>query len=268
MAQYVYGIVEATSTAPRGRGIAGAPLRMVVGEDAAALVSEIRADHVRLGRDAVLVHSRVLERALARGPVLPMRFGVVMDDADDVRARLLDEHGPELRAQLTEMEGKVEIRIRATYDEESLLRDVLREHPEIATLRSSVAGRPEDASYYERIRLGELVAAGVERHREIDAHAIIDALGGHALAVAAGKPTHERVVAQASFLVERSRLPEFNATVDQVAEGYGGHIRFTRARCRPTRSSNWLRGRRWAFSPGCSRSHSRPCAAWCGSANR
>lgn len=226
MAQYVYGIVAATATAPRGRGIAGAPLRLVTGEDAAALVSEIGADRLRLGRDEVLVHSRVLERALGRGSVLPMRFGVVMDDAEEVRSRLLDEHGPELRAQLTEMEGKVEIRIRGAYDEQSLLRDVMREHPEISALQRSVAGRSEDASYYERIRLGELVAAAVERHREIDAHAIVEALGAHALAVVTGEPRHERVVVQASFLVDRSHLPKFNATVDQVAEGYGGQIRF------------------------------------------
>lgn len=226
MAQYVYGIVEATATAPRGRGIAGAPLRLLAGEDAAALVSEIGPDRLRLGRDEVLVHARVLERALARGPVLPMRFGVVMDDAEEVRGRLLDEHGPDLRAQLTEMQGKVEIRIRGAYDEALLLREVMRERPEISALQRSVAGRSEDASYYERIRLGELVAAAVERHREIDARAIVEALGGHALAVVTGEPRHERVVVQASFLVERSHLAKFNAAVDQVAEGYGGQIRF------------------------------------------
>jgi gas vesicle protein GvpL/GvpF len=226
VAQYVYGIVSATATAPRGRGIGGAPLRLVVGDGAAALVSEIAAGHVRLGRDAVLVHSRVLDRALARGPVLPMRFGVVMHDAEEVRSRLLDEHGPELRTQLTEMDGKVEIRIRAAYDEESLLRDVVREHPEIASLRASVAGRAEDAGYYDRIRLGELVAAAIERHRELDAHAIVEALGEHAIAVEVGEPNHERVALQASFLVERGRLDAFNAVVDQVAEGYGGRMRF------------------------------------------
>jgi hypothetical protein len=226
VAQYVYGVVEATATAPRGRGIADAPLRLVASENAAALVSEIGADRLRFGREEVLVHARVLEQALDRGPVLPMRFGVVMDDADEVRDRLLDEHGPELRTQLTEMEGKVEIRIRAAYDEESLLRNVLRERPEIATLRESVAGRPEDASYYDRIRLGELIAAAIERHREVDANAIIEALGRRALSVVAAEPSHERVVVQASFLVERSHLAEFDAAVDQVAEGYGGQIRF------------------------------------------
>lgn len=225
MAQYVYGIVEASSTAPRGRGVGGAPLRVIAGEDASALVSEIHTDRVRLGRDEVLVHARVLERALARGPVLPMRFGIVMDD-DDVRRRLLDEHGPDLRAQLADMRGKVEIRIRASYDESSLLQDVMREHPQIASLSAAVKGRSEDAGYYDRIRLGELVAAAVERHRNRDAETIIEALAPHAMAVAGSDPNHERVVVQASFLVERERLSEFNAAVDHVADGYGGQIRF------------------------------------------
>lgn len=226
MAHYVYGIVEASSTSPRGRGIAGAPLRLVVGEDAAALVSEIRTERVRLGREEVLVHARVLERALNRGPVLPMRFGVVMTGPDEVRARLLDEHGPELRDQLAEFEGKVEIRIRATYDQQALLRRVVVEHPEIAALRASVEGRSQEASYYERIRLGELVAAAIELRREQDAHGIASSLAGAALAVEAAEPAHERVVVQASFLVERARLDEFDAVLDQVAESYGGQIRF------------------------------------------
>jgi len=107
-----------------------------------------------------------------------------------------------------------------------LLRDVLREHPQIASLRSSVAGRHPDASYYDRIRLGELVAAAVERHRRLDAQAIVDALGEHAQAVEVSTPNHERVAVQASFLVERTRLNAFNAVVDEVADGYGGTMRF------------------------------------------
>lgn len=226
MAQYVYGIVEATATAPRGRGIAGAPLRLVSGEDAAALVSEVRTERVRFGREEVLMHARVLERAMKRGTVLPMRFGVVMSGPDEVRSRLLDEHGPDLRAQLAELGGKVEIRIRATYEEGAVLRDVVRDHPEIASLRASVQGLSEGAGYYDRIRLGELVAAAVERRREEDAHAIIHALATPALAVETSDPAHERVVVQASFLVERARLNEFDETLDQVADGYGGQIRF------------------------------------------
>ncbi len=226
MAQYVYGIVEATATAPRGRGIAGAPLRLIIGDGAAALVSEIDGTSVRLGREEILVHARVLERALKRGVVLPMRFGVVMSGPDEVHSRLLNEHGPDLSAQLAEMNGKVEIRIRATYEQESVLRDLVRDHPEIARLRAAVQDRPEDATYYQRIRLGELVASAMEHRRARDAEAILQSLETAALVVEVGEPGHERVVLQASFLVERERQRHFDEILDGVAENYGGQIRF------------------------------------------
>lgn len=226
MAQYIYGVVEAGATAPRGNGIANARLRLVRSEDAAALVSDVGADHVRLGREEVLTHAQVLERALERGPVLPMRFGVVMSDDAEIHSRLLDRHAADLSAQLAEMAGKVEIRIRATYEEESLLREVVRDHPEIGSLREALRGDSEDATYYARIRLGELVAAAVERRREHDAQFIVDTLAGPSLAVELGTVAHERVVVQASFLVERRRLGEFDQILEELAGDYGGRIRF------------------------------------------
>lgn len=226
MAQYVYGIVEANATAPRGRGIANAPVKLVVDGGAAALVSEIRDRGVRLGRKEVLTHGRVLERAMARGTVLPMRFGIVMTGPEEIRRRLLEEYGEDLRAQLDALRGKLEVRIRATYDEQALYGEVLRDNPDIATLRHSLRGQSEHATYYERIQLGELVAAAVERRRERDAHAILTALSTAALAVDEAKPGHERVVVNASFLVDREHLEEFNQILDGVADSYGGGIAF------------------------------------------
>jgi hypothetical protein len=226
VAQYVYGVVDPDAPAPRGKGIRGAPVRLLAGEGAAALVSDIGEDRVRLGREEVLVHARVLDRALARGTVLPMRFGIVMSGPEEVRDRLLDGHGAELREQLTELAGKVEVRIRATYAEDALLREVIRDHPEIHALRVAMRGRSDDAAYYERIRLGELVAAAVERRRERDAQAIVEALSSVALAVEPGRAEHERVAVQASFLVERSRLAEFDEVLEEVAAGFAGRLRF------------------------------------------
>jgi hypothetical protein len=226
VALYVYGIVEARSRAPKERGIADAPLRLLEGDGSAALVSEIDGDRVRLGRDAVLRHAHVLERALELGPVLPMRFGVVMSGPEEVRSRLLEDHAEELRAQLVDFAGKVEIRIRAVYDEETLMHEVVRGNPEIASLRDKVRAGSDDATYYERIRLGELVAGAVQRRRERDAEAIVDSLAAAALAVEVGESTHERVVVQASFLVERDRLSKFDQIVDDIAGSYGGGIRF------------------------------------------
>jgi hypothetical protein len=226
VATYVYGIVESSARAPKASGIAGAPLAVVAGEGAAALVSDLPDDQVHMGREEVLTHADVLDRAMAGGTVLPMRFGVVMDDSDDVRRQLLERYGDDLRSQLIELAGKVELNVRAVYEEGAVLREVVSDDPAIARLRETVRDRPEDATYYERIRLGELVAKAVEAKREGDAQAILDALAPEALACDIGAPAHERVVVSASFLVDRARLDAFDALLETVARDQAGRIRF------------------------------------------
>lgn len=226
MATYVYGIVEPEAAAPAGEGIDGAPLAVLAGDRAAALISDLVGDELRLGRDAMLTHARVLELALQQGTVLPMRFGIVMDGSEEVKYRLLEAHGAELRAQLDELKGKVEVRIRAAYEEDSVLREVVRDNPEIAELRRAVQGRPEDATYYERIRLGEIVARAVERRREHDAEAVLEGLAGEVIGVEVGDAVHERVVVNASFLVASERLAQFDETLERLAAGQAGRMRF------------------------------------------
>jgi hypothetical protein len=227
MAEYVYGVIETKDGAPAGAGIGGAPLDLVAGDGAvAALVSELPGVELRLGREEVLTHARVLSDAIATGTVLPMRFGVVMDGAAEVRDRLLDAHAPELSEQLHRLAGKVEINIRAMYEEEALMREVIQANPDIARLRESGQGRPDDATYYERIRLGELVAKAIERKREADARDVVDALSQLAAEVQVAPPAHERIVVSAAFLVERAQLSEFDAVVEAFAEGQAGRMRF------------------------------------------
>jgi hypothetical protein len=226
MAEYVYGIVGQSTGAPAEPGIAGAALRLIPGRSAAALVSDVSSDALRLGRSEALAHARVLEAALEHGTVLPMRFGVVMEDPDEVRRRLLSDHDEQLRDQLESFAGKVELNLRVIYDEPALMRQVLRSEPEIARLREALRGQPEDATYFERIRLGEMVAQAVERTREADAQSIVDALAPAAVSISVGEPAHERVALSASFLVERDRLDAFDQLLEQVAAQRADRMRF------------------------------------------
>jgi len=226
LAEYVYGIVSGTSAPPSGHGIAGAPLHLIAGDGAAALVSDLPDDNLRLGREEIVTHARVLEDALGRGTVLPMRFGVVLEGPEQVRERILEGHADELTEQLERFAGKVEVNIRVLYEEEPLMREIVARDPQIARLRSGLKGKPEDATYYDRIRLGELVAAAVERAREADAQSILEVLSQHALAAEVGEPPHERVALSASFLVARERLGAFDAALEDIARGQSGRMRF------------------------------------------
>jgi hypothetical protein len=224
--KYVYGVVPASAPAPSSSGIDGQSLELVRQDDVAALVSAAPDEDLTMGREAMTAHARVLEEAHSRGTVLPMRFGMVMSGEDEVQTNLLDLHHDALVAQLVELQGKAELRLRATYEEEPLLREVVEGDRDVARLRESLRDAPADATYYGRIQLGELVAQAVERKRARDAALIIDALAPLALALDVTPPPHERVVLAASFLVESGRIPEFDLAVGQIGEAQAGRMRF------------------------------------------
>jgi hypothetical protein len=225
-AKYVYGVVSSDSGPPSTEGIGGAAVTTIDADGLAALVSDFAESEAALGREAIATHARVLEVALEAGTVLPMRFGVVMQDEDDVLHNLLAAHAGTLREQLAELAGKVELRLRATYEQDRLMREVAAANPEIARLSTALRGTPADATYYERIRLGELVAGAVAERRDHDAQTILAALSPLALAVRVADAEHDRVALSASFLVERNRMAEFDAAVDRVGEAHAGRLRF------------------------------------------
>lgn len=226
-AKYVYGVVRTQARAkPRGKGIDGKPLRMVAANGIGALISDVPDAPLEAGRDELLTHARVLEGALAKGAVLPMQFGVVMPNDEAVRDELLAAHRDQLEAQLSEMDGKVEMNVKALYDEGTILREVLAENREIARLRDAIQGQPEDAAYYERIRLGELVAAAVTGKREADEEMVISRLAPHAVAFEAGGPIHERMVANVSLLVETDHDAEFEDALEELATEQHPRIAF------------------------------------------
>jgi hypothetical protein len=103
---------------------------------------------------------------------------------------------------------------------------VLDEHPEIARARDAIQGRPAAATHFERIRLGELVAHAVEAKRSADGDEILRALGPLAVAVAPDPPLHERSVVNAAFLVERTRLEDFDAAVERVSRARAQRMQF------------------------------------------
>jgi len=100
---YVYGIVpqdvEATADA-RGVGDPPARVEVVRHEDIAALVSAIDVTKP-LGRpEDLMAHQQLLDASSADAPVLPIRFGAVMADAEAVVNELLAPHHDEFAAAL------------------------------------------------------------------------------------------------------------------------------------------------------------------------
>jgi hypothetical protein len=194
--------------------------------DLAALTSTVPRGEVRARRRDVLAHSRVLQTALGDGPVLPMRFGTVFDGEDAVISELLRPRQSELVRLLLKLDGQVEMNVRATYDKERLLEEIVRESGRVARLREATRGRPEAATRGLLLELGEAVAAEIGARRDRDAKVVVDRLASLSKRVHVDEPWTEYEVLRASFLVDGARLEAFERVLEVLARDGAGLMRF------------------------------------------
>ncbi len=215
---YVYGIVPAdVEMTPDAHGIGGRDVDLVRHGDIAALVSEVDVTGP-LGRpEDLAAHERLLDAAAAEVPVLPVRFGAVLTDADAVTQELLAAHHDRFRAALEELEGRVEYLLKARYEERAVLREILADNPEAARLRRQIREQPEEVTREVRIRLGELINQEIAARRAADTHRIVEMLEPYAVAHAEREPTHHEDAAHVAFLVGTAQRARFEKTAEEIA---------------------------------------------------
>jgi len=225
----VYGVVPDGPVESTADGIEGAAsTRLIRRAEVATLVADVPGDPVQATRRNLNAHTEVLAEAARQTTVLPMRFGVVLPSEREVVEGLLGPNHDELTSLLDQFRGKVEVTLRGSFeDEDARLREVVQGEPAIARLRERVQAVSEDAGYFDRIRLGELVASALEARRAADERRILDRLQPLADAVDRDSELPGRVAIKAAFLVDRARLEQFDAEVDAIARELAGSLRFS-----------------------------------------
>jgi hypothetical protein len=222
---YVYGVVRSGSVeAAPAEGVADAPTELIEQDGLAALVSKLPAERLRARRRDLTRHLRALEETFAETTVVPCPFGTVLPSEELVKTLLLEARRDELLGLLERLEGRVQMNVKAAYDEGEILREIVSAEPEIARLRQRTSQLGE-AAYYDSIRLGQLVAAALERHRARDAESVLGRLLPEA-EDAVSEQTGDLVVLKASFLVARGRLERFDRGLDELASIEGPRVRF------------------------------------------
>lgn len=204
---YVYGIIDVADfeILPR-EGFDDGDVVPVPCATFAAAVSSLPSGSIAPTPGNVRHHERVLEKLMAIGTVLPMRFGMLCPDSDSLRHSLMDRI-ERVSADLKRLRGKVEMGLR--------LAEPGGEEPFAAT-----AGKGEGrGTAYLRDRLQN-------HHREIararEAERLTDvlhqALGPviEAIGCEPGAPSGYRV----SCLIARERIPEFAASWQRFAAGH------------------------------------------------
>ncbi|WP_327584088.1 GvpL/GvpF family gas vesicle protein [Nonomuraea sp. NBC_00507] len=225
--KYIYGVTHSTTTLPAPvTGIGGAPVTLVTHDRCGALVSDLPADRPLGTRDDLLSHERVLEDlARRRVPVLPFRFGAAMTGPQEISEELLAANQDAFLADLEQIRGRVELVVKGRYENDSAYLEVLREEPAVLELRERIRGVPEESSYDERLRLGEVIARAMARKQAGDSDRLTAALSPYAEQVAPRPPAREDEVANLAFLVEQGQEDGFEQAIEELGRQWAGRVR-------------------------------------------
>lgn len=195
----------------------------------ALVLSDAGTDQYDTTRANMLAHQRVQERVMQERTVLPVRFGTVakgVSPIDDVR-RLLERRRQEFERLLSEMEGKVELGLRALWkDERAVFDEIVAQDNRIRGLRDSLMGKPPQATQIERIQLGEMVKEALQRKRKAEATALLAPLRPTAHRTVENQVIVDRMIVNAAFLVEKQRGEEFDRAVERLDREHGQRVSF------------------------------------------
>ena len=232
LGKYLYCIIscpEERSFDAVAIGDAGSTLYTVGYQGLAVVVSDSPITRYQTTRQNMMAHEKVQERVMQEFVLLPVRFGTVTDPASPVEdiQRLLGSRFEEFSTLLKDMEGKVELGLKAFWrDEKAIFAEILAENAGIRRLRNSLIRKPPEAIRFDGIALGQMVKEALERKRAQEAARLLAPLRRLALQVKENPTLADRVILNAAFLVEKAQGQEFDRAVSELDEGYGKRIGF------------------------------------------
>jgi hypothetical protein len=187
-------------------------------------------------RANMMAHQKVIERVMEEGlTVLPVRFGTVTtkDTAtpvEDIRHKLLESRHKELQDLYEDMDGRVELGLKALWrDEKAIFEEILAENPPIRRLRDSLMPhmeRPPETTHFDRLRVGELVKAAMDRKRQREAKKILSRFRPIAGRIRENRIIMDRMVLNAAFLVDKGREKDCDEAVRKLDEELGERMVF------------------------------------------
>lgn len=225
---YVYGLLEdadGLAGFDLGDGVAGARVHLARDGALSALVSAVAPGQVAQTRRNMVAHTAVLERAMARATVLPVRFGTVAPGADAL-AGCVAANAKEFRTALAAIDGRVELGVKASWREGVVFAEIVADDAELCRLRDRLKTRPASETYYERVELGRRIEAALTSRRANEAAAILAELSPLAEKEAELRTVEEDMILNRAFLVRRSSETAFDAKMQALGERHAARLTF------------------------------------------
>lgn len=205
---------------PLGMGERGDELHSLSYKDVAVVISSSPIIKYPVCRENCLTHERAVEAVMKEGfTVLPVRYCTIAEDENQVK-KILKRDYERFKDLLLKIENKVELGLKAIFDEKLIYRDILAKNKEIRLWKEKLINKPPEKTYHQRIEVGRMVESALNAEKEKAKTLALRTLKGLAEDYVVADNYGERMFLNASFLVERNKEPEFDKKVDELNERF------------------------------------------------
>ena len=232
--RYIYSIIGSDGEVRNQNfghiGINNQEVNLIHYQDIAAVVSHTpvvnfdRLDKTELIK-YVAIHQKVNEEMTKNFDIAPMAFGVIAPSSNEV-SRILEKAYFQFKMALKKVSGKVEFAVQVWWNPKKVLEELAGTDMEIQELKQKIFSKSSILAIPIKLKLGKLVHQKIEVKKLgyiKSIHAVLDTITND---VAFNKLLDEDMIANFSFLIEKTRESEFDKKMQELGKKYEGKLRF------------------------------------------
>ena len=228
--KYIYCIIgtkQERDFGPIGIGGRGDDVLTFGHNDLSMVVSSHPITKFVVNRDNMLAHQKVIEEVMKEfDSVLPVRFGTIASNADEIR-NLLGRRYREFKNALRDLDHKVELGVKGVWkDMEIIFKEIAEENKEVRMAKEEIQNGGNKKNIQAKIEVGKLVEEALAEKKEKEAERIVDTLKRTAFEYKLNKTIGDEMFVNAAFLVDKGREKEFDNIMDDLSEKYKERVKF------------------------------------------
>lgn len=221
MGKYLYGIINSENKKSFGNiGVGNGEIYSVQFEDVGAVVSDV-FENCKIGMEEVKIHDEALRKIMQPQAVIPMSFGIVAKDEEEIR-NILKRARMKFKKTLEKVDNKLQINVKISWDKD-VLASILNENVEIRKLTLKAK---ENADQSMRIELGRKVKSALDEKKKEYITEITSVLKRLSCDSEENKIPDQDTLMNAAFLVEKNREHEFYDKLDEMEKKYSHKLKF------------------------------------------
>ena len=225
---YIYSIIESKEPllfGAMGIGGRGDEVYTILFQNIGAVVSNSPVKKYPVARENLIPHERVIEEVMKTHTVLPVRFATIAENEEKVRL-ILEKEYDRFTHLLKDMEGKKELGLKIMFKEDSVYKGILEKYHDIKALREEIAQLPPEKSYHQRMEIGRMVEAALDKEKESHRTDALSKLSPLSEQVKTNNTYGDMMILNAAFLVTKGKEKKFDMEVQGLADRFGDEARF------------------------------------------